>query len=234
MAGAASLGTSRAGRFLEALRVRLRLQTCPVGHLNVSGTTGPPRKRCTVSWIQWLVKGNSTFNACIPADMNLFPERTLGLLFSAQQQNHILTPAHHLVPVEPQVSAEPPQPVDKAQRSLLSFFKISSAPTSSAASSTPSVERDMMFGTRESCEDCGSALGSDDADAMDVDGYGFEAGYSCGPCGKRVCSGCSVVSLAEQRCRDCASKTARVGVLAGVSAATLRGSILPCHFRAVS
>ncbi|WYZ44026.1 hypothetical protein EsH8_VII_000462 [Colletotrichum jinshuiense] len=136
-------------------------------------------------------------------------QRTLNMLYSAQQQNQHFTSQTNDSDPEPA-----PAPAERnTQKSLHSFWTIKSAAPSIATSSAPSL--DQMTLNPMSCEDCGAGLGPSDgtADGMDVDdgysyGAGFEADHSCGACGRHVCSHCSVTNLGEQRrCLQCAGRT---------------------------
>ncbi|KAL0934998.1 orf21 protein [Colletotrichum truncatum] len=124
-------------------------------------------------------------------------QRTLKMLYSAQQQNQ------HLAN-EPSPSPVPAPSARSTQKSLHSFWNISSAAPSVTRFTSPSVDQTTL--NPASCEDCGAGLGSSgDADSMEVDSYGGDS--SCGACGKHVCSHCSVTNLGEQRrCLQCAGR----------------------------
>ncbi|GKT41619.1 uncharacterized protein ColSpa_01800 [Colletotrichum spaethianum] len=141
---------------------------------------------------------------------NQIHQRTLNMLYSAQQQGQYIINQTHDANLEPS-----PAPTSRStQKSLHSFWNIKSAAPSLSPSSAPSVAQAVL--SPISCEDCGTGLGSSDGgmDGMDVDdaynyGAGFEADHSCGACGKHVCSHCSVTNLGEQRrCLRCAGRTA--------------------------
>ena len=141
------------------------------------------------------------------------PERTLGLLYSAQRQ-----PPLHAASPSPagHFSSEPTNTMGietqaaRAQRSLHSFWAISSAPSS--VGSTPSVGMDVAT----ACDDCGADLPGFEADAMDMDGGPKSA---CGPCGKNVCGHCSVTNVDGQtRCLQCAGRKVWVGGLGWTTA----------------
>ncbi|KAF9876754.1 hypothetical protein CkaCkLH20_05600 [Colletotrichum karsti] len=101
-------------------------------------------------------------------------QRTLKMLYSAQQQNQ---PS-----VEEHAPAPAPAPAARnTQKSLHSFWNISSAAPALSRTASPPV--DQMALNPTSCDDCGVGLGSSgDADGMDVDG---DDG-SCGACGKHI------------------------------------------------
>ncbi|KAL2756973.1 hypothetical protein ACRALDRAFT_1081011 [Sodiomyces alcalophilus JCM 7366] len=135
-------------------------------------------------------------------------ERTLNMLFSAQRSRQSDYPAAAPPSPTPEASHTHLSTTTTAQRSLHSFWHINSNPRPSAPSSGPPV--DLASFLSANCESCDVDLSS----TMDVDGYGFEADYTCGACGKRVCSHCSVTNLGEQRrCLCCAGpKTGRGGL----------------------
>ncbi|OLN86795.1 hypothetical protein CCHL11_07876 [Colletotrichum chlorophyti] len=133
-------------------------------------------------------------------------QRTLNMLYSAQQQNQDLahTNPHNSIP-----APSPAPAASSSQKSLHSFWNIKSAAPATTMS-TPSTTNQMALDP-PSCEDCGAGLGSSGgaADGMDVDdGYDYgQAGHSCGACGKHVCSHCSITNLGEQRrCLQCAGR----------------------------
>ncbi|OHF01137.1 hypothetical protein CORC01_03451 [Colletotrichum orchidophilum] len=141
-------------------------------------------------------------------------QRTLNMLYSAQQQNQYINDANN----EVNHSEPSPNPAARnTQRSLHSFWNIKSAEPSLSASSAPSVDQAAL--SPMSCDDCGAGLGASDgaADGMDIDdgysyGVGAEADHSCGACGRPVCSHCSVTNLGEQRrCLRCVGNAAGGG-----------------------
>lgn len=127
-------------------------------------------------------------------------ERTLGLLYSAQQRPSYVQDMMDDTPMEAPAVNNAPAP----QQSLHRFWNINSKPVSSPAL----PEQPLPQST--DCDDCGASL-SDGDDGMELDGYG---GYdsTCGACGKHVCFSCSVSNLGEQRrCLHCAGRKAWVG-----------------------
>ncbi|KDN63485.1 hypothetical protein CSUB01_07575 [Colletotrichum sublineola] len=140
---------------------------------------------------------------------NQIHQRTLNMLYSAQQQTqHVTSQAHDADP-EPSPN---PAAARITQKSLHSFWSIKTAAPSPDPSSAPSVDCAVL--SPISCEDCGTGLGSSDgvADGMDIDdacsyGAGFEADPSCGACGRHVCSHCSITNLgAQRRCLRCVGR----------------------------
>ncbi|KAK1672324.1 hypothetical protein BDP55DRAFT_558710 [Colletotrichum godetiae] len=135
-------------------------------------------------------------------------QRTLNMLYSAQQHNQYAADTDH----ETTQSETPPAPAARnTQKSLHSFWNIKSAEPSSSASA-PSVDQAVLYST--SCDDCGAGLGASDgaADGMDIDdgyNYSYAVDHSCGACGRQICSHCSVTNLGEQRrCLRCVGSTA--------------------------
>ncbi|CAP65291.1 uncharacterized protein PODANS_5_5240 [Podospora anserina S mat+] len=153
-------------------------------------------------------------------------QRTLNLLFSAQQQQH----THQQAPSPPQVQVTEPTPTlvpsevhpDQHQRSLHSFWKLPTrtvaSPSSSQASLTSSPSPIAMPNSSTAvvsttCDDCGvgllesDACGDQDGIMMDIDGGGEMGENTCGACGKTVCFSCSVSNLGEhRRCLACAGR----------------------------
>ncbi|KAK1455548.1 hypothetical protein CMEL01_04308 [Colletotrichum melonis] len=136
-------------------------------------------------------------------------QRTLNMLYSAQQHNQYPADAGH------ETNQSEPTPVPAArnsQKSLHSFWNIKSAEPRCPALA-PSVDQSAL--SPMSCDDCGAGLGASDgaADGMDIDdGYSYGVDHSCGACSRHVCSHCSVTNLGEQRrCLRC------VGVAAGAA-----------------
>ncbi|TDZ13438.1 hypothetical protein C8035_v004379 [Colletotrichum spinosum] len=132
-------------------------------------------------------------------------QRTLKMLYSAQ--HHHQTLAHDSSP-----SPAPAPTARSTQKSLHSFWDIKSAAPTPSRTSSPPVDQMMMDSV--SCQDCGVGLGPSDhaTDGMDIDGYmgSSLADFSCGACGKHVCSCCSVTNLGEQRrCLRCADRRPR-------------------------
>lgn len=141
------------------------------------------------------------------------PERTLNLLFGAQQQ-----PQRQL----PQLSDLPPSPLPVSpnamdttaadqQQSLHRFWNISSPPSAAPGAGSPRIVTDGPT----TCQDCGAVLGGDDGqmdiDSSEPDGFGF-LDRACEACGKHVCFSCSVSNLGEQkRCLQCAGRKVWVG-----------------------
>ncbi|KAK1983324.1 hypothetical protein LZ30DRAFT_714603 [Colletotrichum cereale] len=142
---------------------------------------------------------------------NQIHQRTLNMLYSAQQQTqYASSQAHDADDPEPSPA---PAAARNTQKSLHSFWTINSAAPSPSSSSSPPISRPAL--SPMSCDDCGTGLGSSDgaADGMDMDdacsyGAGVEADPSCGACGRHVCSHCSVTNLgAQRRCLRCAGRT---------------------------
>lgn len=124
-------------------------------------------------------------------------ERTLNLLFSAQQQHHEAQPT-----VTSTQAQEPSETVQNTttQHSLHRFWTISSAPKPPTANTHFSSQQQQVC---VACEDCGASL---DSGMMDVDGASAGA-CACGACGKHVCFSCSVSNLGEEkRCLQCAGR----------------------------
>ncbi|KAK5992528.1 hypothetical protein PT974_05939 [Cladobotryum mycophilum] len=127
-------------------------------------------------------------------------QRTLGLLYSAQQRPQQEQEQMQHTPEQQQQQAE----ASNNQQSLHKFWNINSAP-----SSTSSLQQPVL--TPAECEDCGAGLGGgcSGGDGMDVDGLEDTA---CGACGKHVCFSCSVSNLGEQkRCLQCAGRRVWIG-----------------------
>ncbi|KAJ0167796.1 hypothetical protein CTA2_114 [Colletotrichum tanaceti] len=160
---------------------------------------------------------------------NQIHQRTLDMLYSAQQQNHHITNQLRDANLEP--SSPAPAAARNTQQSLHSFWNIKSAAPSLSAASAPPVDQAALCPV--SCDDCGAGLGTSDdggaPDGMDVvdDAYaygaGFEADHACGACGRHVCSHCSITNLGEQRrCLRCAGRTAwGDGSRAGLSTSSM-------------
>ncbi|CAM1504722.1 Fc.00g023130.m01.CDS01 [Cosmosporella sp. VM-42] len=129
-------------------------------------------------------------------------QRTLNMLYSAQQHPFA---SEQMVFEQPQQQESHPVSCTTAnQQSLHRFWSINSAPTQST-NSMPQVEQPS------SCDDCGTSLGSNNGDEMDVDGLTPED-HACGACGKHVCFSCSVSNLGEQRrCLQCAGRKVWIG-----------------------
>lgn len=146
---------------------------------------------------EWRAHHQESQNSCVPA------ERTLGLLYSAQQQQHPSPLQQSPFEAQQQVS----EPVSSNnQQSLHRFWNINSAPSSAATSMTSIASTTQR---PSSCEDCGAGL-ADGADGMELDG--LAAGDTCGACGKHVCYSCSVSNLGEQkRCLQCAGRRVWIG-----------------------
>lgn len=125
----------------------------------------------------------------------MIPERTLNLLYSAQNQIQDDRVMSH----PEQMHMQQPSRPETQQQSLHRFWKIASAPTSSLCA--PTVTRTMMT---SNCDDCGTGL---------EDGMGAgEFDHACGACGKQVCFSCSVSNLGEQRrCLHCAGRKTWTG-----------------------
>lgn len=164
---------------------------------------------------EWRAHHRESQNSCVPA------ERTLSLLYSAQQQQQ---QQPHASPVQ-QLPVSPFPPLQQAtaatanQQSLHRFWNINSAPSS--ASSAPGAEQPMAAAPT-SCEDCGAGLGGGTGDEMELDGGLGLGNTACGACGKHVCFSCSVSNLGEEkRCLQCAGRRVWVGGIgwtnAGVS-----------------
>ncbi|CAI0647383.1 unnamed protein product [Colletotrichum noveboracense] len=121
-------------------------------------------------------------------------QRTLQMLYSAQQQDQNMENALSSSP------APAPAVARNTQKSLHSFWNIKSAQPPVSRTASPPVHQRALSPT--SCEDCGTELGTADADGMDIDGC--EGDNACGACGKHVCSQCSITNLGEQRrCLHC-------------------------------
>lgn len=128
-------------------------------------------------------------------------ERTLSLLYSAQQHPHSSPILEH----ENQ-SQEAPQTMTPPsnQQSLHRFFNISSKPTA-PTTSMPQLERPS------NCDDCGTSLDTGNGDEMEIDDLAPED-HACGACGRAVCFSCSVSNLGEQkRCLRCVGRKDHVG-----------------------
>ncbi|KAK1494835.1 hypothetical protein CTAM01_08848 [Colletotrichum tamarilloi] len=104
-------------------------------------------------------------------------QRTLNMLYSAQQHNQYPADAGH------ETNQSEPTPVPAArntQKSLHSFWNIKSAEPRCPALA-PSVDQSAL--SPMSCDDCGAGLGASDgaADGMDIDdGYSYGVDHSCG------------------------------------------------------
>ncbi|KAF4984767.1 hypothetical protein FZEAL_128 [Fusarium zealandicum] len=132
--------------------------------------------------------------------------RTLNMLYSAQNQQQ----QDMALPDQIHVQHHTTQP-ESQQQSLHRFWNISSTPSTST-NSTSSVHQPDT--TPSSCDDCGTGLGGDSENEMEVDGF-ENGGHACGACGKHVCFSCSVSNLGEQRrCLQCAG---RKGKFSGTS-----------------
>ncbi|KAK3989695.1 hypothetical protein QBC44DRAFT_326966 [Cladorrhinum sp. PSN332] len=156
----------------------------------------------------------------------LVHQRTLNLLYSAQQQHNQpsnLTPEISVTPtpVAPQTPLRTTQTSGPQQRSLHSFWNLPSSSSSSVnsspsrnASSPPPAPMAVQQVSNDltACEDCGACLRatnneSDGDIMMDVDMDIDGSGNACGACGKAVCFGCSVSNLGEnRRCLVCAGR----------------------------
>ncbi|KAH8174666.1 hypothetical protein LIA77_06085 [Sarocladium implicatum] len=124
----------------------------------------------------------------------LVHQRTLNLLFSAQQHQTQEPESQHIESHDPLPQASN---TVNTQHSLHRFWAISSAPKPPTTSIATPVT------STTGCEDCGANL---DSGMMDVDESGLAA-LACGACGKHVCFSCSVSNLGEQkRCLQCAGK----------------------------
>ncbi|PKS12740.1 hypothetical protein jhhlp_000948 [Lomentospora prolificans] len=142
-------------------------------------------------------------------------QRTLCLLYSAQrQQSCFADPSSSAILPDVPATQENTNATNAnancAERTLHSFWAL--PPTPSSMTSTPSVTMSVVTST--SCDDCGVDLPvSDGSESMDVDGSGLAvADFACRPCGKKVCSHCSVTNLEEQRmCLQCAGRKVSVG-----------------------
>ena len=149
---------------------------------------------------------------------NLFPntERTLNLLYSAQQQNR----QRESIPA-PLLASLPPRQIDAGsavvsptddvgqnqsqQQSLHRFWNIGSAP-SSTASAPP-----RLVPMPSSCDDCGAELDGPEGfrgqGGVEMDDGSASSRQSCVACGKNVCFSCSVSNLGEnKRCLRCAGR----------------------------
>lgn len=139
---------------------------------------------------------------------NLSLERTLNLLYSAQQQHQNSCEAQ---PQTDMAMAAPPQPDTQGrreahQRSLDSFWRLPVTAPSSAPSS-PAAQQNVT----PNCEDCGAGLGDGADMMMDVDGLDPK-GRSCSACVKTVCFSCSISNLGDRRrCLACAERNVLVG-----------------------
>lgn len=131
-------------------------------------------------------------------------ERTLNILFQAQQQQQQAQYPDSMYDAAQSPTPMPTEPVmeqqqQQQQQSLHSFWNINSKPT---ASNTFEMQQTM---TGTSCEDCGANLSAGSSgDGMDLDSFG-QVSTACSACGKFVCFSCSVSNLGEQnRCLRCA------------------------------
>jgi len=129
----------------------------------------------------------------------LVHQRTLGLLYSAQQRSsevqQILDQDEHLPTVASTHTSDHAAP----QQSLHRFWNIHSTPRTSSSS----IDQPMQHSVSD-CEDCGGSLAGGSEDGMDLDGV---EGTACSACGKNVCFSCSVSNLGEQkRCLQCAGR----------------------------
>lgn len=129
-------------------------------------------------------------------------ERTLGMLYSAQQR-----PAHvqdMMDDTSMESSNQTSTPTPTPQQSLHRFWHINSTP-----SSAPSM-KDQGAPQATNCDDCGGNICGEN-DGMDIDGYGGDDS-ACGACEKQVCFSCSVSNLGERRrCLHCAGRKVWVG-----------------------
>ncbi|KFH44888.1 hypothetical protein ACRE_043670 [Hapsidospora chrysogenum ATCC 11550] len=138
----------------------------------------------------------------------LVHQRTLGLLYSAQQRpsevQQILDQEEHLPPtiITPAAhTTDRPAP----QQSLHRFWNIHSAPRTSSST----IDQPMHHSSPD-CEDCGGNLAASSEDGMDLDGV---EDFACSSCGKNVCFSCSVSNLGEQKhCLRCAGRRPAGGV----------------------
>ncbi|KAI8274583.1 hypothetical protein K4K56_001692 [Colletotrichum sp. SAR 10_98] len=90
-------------------------------------------------------------------------QRTLNMLYSAQQQDQHMETESSLSPAPvPAIAAR------NTQKSLHSFWNIKSAQPPVSRTASPPVHQRALSPT--SCEDCGAGLASADADGMDIDG----------------------------------------------------------------
>ncbi|VUC35781.1 unnamed protein product [Clonostachys rosea] len=123
-------------------------------------------------------------------------QRTLGLLYSAQQN-----PA--MVPEPAPESLSSNNTSGRQQQSLHRFWNINSRPSASIETMAMATHNGS---SPSACEDCGAGLWvSGQEDGMDIDSAGLDDDTACGACGKHVCFSCSVSNLGEQkRCLQCA------------------------------
>lgn len=139
---------------------------------------------------------------------NACTERTLGLLYSAQQHASL---AQHQANPTPDAHIEPPSTA--RQQGLHRFWNIRTKPSSTAAPTT-------IAAPLSRCEDCGSGLDLGCGDSMDMDDG--SSANACTACGKHVCFSCSVSNLGEQkRCLKCASGNEWVGRSRGAADITM-------------
>ena len=133
-------------------------------------------------------------------------ERTLSILFSAQQQQR--NSSSGAQSQSDTTLAESPRPQaqirrEAHQRSLHSFWGLTVSTSSAATPMTVPAPPPTMEGQSvlTICEDC-DARASDRTEMMDVDDFG-----SCGACGKTICSRCSISNLGDnRRCLVCAEQ----------------------------
>jgi hypothetical protein len=138
------------------------------------------------------------------------------MLYSAQQNPQSAA-------LQPQIQTTPAPVGEYTQKtSLHSFWTIPSRPSScgsSFASASPAPALASLQAMN--CEDCDTALVSNDGDAMDLDidvaVYGSSSNYGCSQCGKNVCHRCAISNLGEhRRCLICAGKKQWIGGLGWV------------------
>lgn len=103
------------------------------------------------------------------------------------------------------------------QTSLHSFWSLPSRMSSCTSSDVGASSQylNIMF-QAANCEDCGTALVSEDGDIMDIDmdieAQGSALDYACSKCQKIVCHRCAISNLgANRRCLICAGKRTWVG-----------------------
>ena len=159
--------------------------------------------------------------------INISPEHTLSLLYTAQQapqSSFQATPSPFSSPA-PVASLPASQPTGR-QSSLHSFFAIPSAPRqtspssifSNSSSTTPlTSSANKQFFEATTCEDCDASLNPENGDGMDVDMMDIDtnggSGHACTNCGKNVCHSCAVSNLgADRKCLMCAGKKKQVWV----------------------
>ncbi|POR36119.1 Uncharacterized protein TPAR_03688 [Tolypocladium paradoxum] len=168
-----------------------------------------PRARCDAPAQRLNSRTLKRFRDSRPSDDEVH-QRTLSLLYSAQQQLLLLP---HASPVQLPTSPFPLLQQSTAtaanQQSLHRFWNINSAPSS--ASSTPGAEQPTLLAPT-SCEDCGAGLRGGNGDEMELDGTLGLGNTACGACGKHVCFSCSISNLGEEKqCLQCAGRRVWVG-----------------------